>query len=51
MGNIQAFQDSYGGGQACASLLAGFTDFSITYKQAGFKLAGFSDASWGSNPD
>ena len=27
--------------------LAGSTDFSITYKQGGFKLAAFSDANWG----
>ena len=31
--------------------LAGSTDFSITYKQGGFKLAAFSDANWGANSD
>lgn len=31
--------------------LAGSTDSSSTYKQRGFKLAGFSDANWSSNPD
>ena len=31
--------------------LAGSTDFSITYKQGGFKLAAFSDANWGNNLD
>ena len=29
--------------------LAGSTDFSITHKQGGFKLAAFSDANWGNN--
>ena len=27
------------------------TDFSITYRQGGFRLAAFSDANWGNNPD
>ena len=31
--------------------LAGSTDFSMTYKQGGFKLAAFSDANWEANPD
>ena len=31
--------------------LAGSTDFSITYKQGSFRLAAFSDANWGNNPD
>ena len=31
--------------------LAGFADFSITYKQGGFRLAAFSDTNWGNNPD
>ena len=31
--------------------LTGSTDFSITYKQGGFKLTAFSDANWGANPD
>ena len=31
--------------------LAGSIDFSITYKQGGFKLTAFSDANWGVNPD
>ena len=31
--------------------LAGSTDFSITYKQEGFKLAVFSDAHWGVDPN
>ena len=31
--------------------LAGSTDFSITYKQGGFRLVTFSDANWGNNPD
>ena len=31
--------------------LAGSTDFSITYKQGGFRLAAFSDDNWGNNPD
>ena len=31
--------------------LAGSTDFSITYKQGGFRLAAFSGANWGNNPD
>ena len=31
--------------------LAGSTDFSIIYKQGGFRLAAFSDANWGNNPD
>ena len=26
--------------------LAGTTDFSITYKRGGFKLAAFSDSNW-----
>ena len=31
--------------------LAGSTDFSITYKQGGFRFAAFSDANRGNNPD
>ena len=31
--------------------LTGFADFSITYKEGGFKLAAFSDVNWGNNPD
>ena len=31
--------------------LAGSTDFSITYKQGGFRLTAFSDANWGNDPD
>ena len=32
--------------------LSGFIDFFIiSYTQGGFKLAAFSDANWGSNPD
>ena len=31
--------------------LAGTTDFSITYKRGGFKLAAFSDFNWANNPD
>ena len=31
--------------------LDGSTDFSITYKQGGFKLKTFSDANWGANPN
>ena len=31
--------------------LAGSTDFSITYRQKGFKLTAFSNANWGRNPD
>ena len=31
--------------------LAGTVDFSITFKQGGFKLTAFSDANWGNNPD
>ena len=31
--------------------LAGSTDFSITYKQGGFKFTAFSDANWGAKPD
>ena len=31
--------------------LAGSTDFSITYKQGGFRLAAFPDANWGNNSD
>ena len=31
--------------------LVGSTDFFIIYKQGGFKLAAFSDANWGNNPD
>eukprot|EP00752_Nemacystus_decipiens_P015081 g13435.t1 len=31
--------------------LAGTTDFSITYKRGGFKLAAFSDSNWANNPD
>ena len=31
--------------------LAGSKDFSITYKQGGFRLVAFSDANWGNNPD
>lgn len=30
---------------------AGTRAFSITYKQGGFKVSGFSDANWGSSPD
>ena len=30
--------------------LVGSTDFSITYKQGGFRLASFSDANWGKIP-
>ena len=31
--------------------LAGTVDFSITYKQGGFRLNAYSDANWGNNPD
>jgi len=31
--------------------LAGTTDFHITYKKEGFKLAAFSDSNWANNPD
>ena len=31
--------------------LAGYADFSITYKEGEFKLAAFTDANWGENPD
>ena len=31
--------------------LVGTTDFTITYKQGGFKLTAFSDAIWGNNAD
>ena len=31
--------------------LDGSTDFSIACKQAGFRLAAFSDANWDNNPD
>ena len=31
--------------------LAGTTDFSITYKRGGFKLAVFSGSTWANNPD
>ena len=31
--------------------LAGSTDFFIAYKQRGIKLASFSDANWGNNPN
>ena len=31
--------------------LAGYTDFSITYKEGAFRLAAFSDANWGNTPD
>ena len=31
--------------------LAGTTNFTVTYKQWGFKLTAFSDANWGNNPD
>ena len=31
--------------------LAEFTDFSIPYKQGGFRLAAFSNANWGNDPD
>ena len=31
--------------------LAGTTDFSITYKRGGFKLAAFSHSNWANNPD
>eukprot|EP00752_Nemacystus_decipiens_P018060 g16192.t1 len=31
--------------------LAGTTDFSITYKKGGFKLATFTDSNWANNPD
>ena len=31
--------------------LAGSTDFSITYKKGDFRLAAFSHANWGNNPD
>ena len=31
--------------------LAGTTNFSITYKKGGFKLATFSDSNWANNPD
>ena len=31
--------------------LARTTDFSITYKRGGFKLAAFSDSNWANNPD
>eukprot|EP00903_Cladosiphon_okamuranus_P005795 g5742.t1 len=31
--------------------LAGTTNFSITYKKGGFKLAAFSDSNWANNPD
>ena len=31
--------------------LAGTTNFSITYKKGGFRLATFSDSNWANNPD
>ena len=31
--------------------LAESTDFSVTYKQGGFRLVAFSDANWGNNPN
>ena len=31
--------------------LAGTTNFTIVYKQGGFKLTAFSDSNWGNNPD
>ena len=31
--------------------LVASTDFSITYKQGGFRIGSFSDANWGNNPD
>ena len=31
--------------------LAGTTDFCITYKKGGFKLATFTDSNWANNPD
>ena len=31
--------------------LAGSVNFSIAYERGGFKLAAYSDANWGSNPD
>ena len=31
--------------------LVGSADFSITYEQGGFRLAAFSGANWGNNPD
>ena len=31
--------------------LAGTTDFTIVYKNGGFKLTAFSDSNWDSNPD
>ena len=31
--------------------LARTVDFSITYKQGGFRLHTYSDANWGNNPD
>ena len=31
--------------------LAGRDDFTIVYKDGGFKLSAFSDANWGENPD
>ena len=31
--------------------LAGMTDFHISYKIEGFKLATFSDSNWANNPD
>ena len=31
--------------------LVGSTDFSITYKQGGFRLVAFTDPNWGNNPD
>ena len=31
--------------------LAGFTDFSIVYKNGSFKLTAFSDSNWANNPD
>ena len=31
--------------------LAGTTNFTIVYKQGGFKLTAFSDSNWGNNRD
>ena len=40
-----------GGVKHLLRYLVGSTDFSITYKQGGFRLTAVSDANWGNNPD
>ena len=47
----QPFKAHMGATKHLLRCLVGSIDFSITYKQGGFKLTAFSDTNWGANPD